>query len=192
MQINKPSTLIYVQKINPESHSGIANIKSIMKIRHNFSATDLVPLPFFFIEKKTFLDKASWHSWESLVCPHGRLLLNYFDIYPSKKYSNLLYKEEHRNIQSSRILRFERELIKPNAVFYNKLLLGITMLPKAIAEALLESDPAKLEIFRIFLQLWSSEKCTDCVQYYRKIGSHRIIERYLFLRYQTQSSGNLF
>lgn len=117
--------------------------------------------------------------------------MNYFDIFASKKYSHLLYKHEHDNICSSKTLRFERQMLEEKAFFFNKLLLGTTLLPKSIAEALVESDPAKAEAFKAITKIWSSEKCPDCLIFYKSIRKIRIVERYLFLRYQTMTLGNL-
>ena len=189
-KIKHPKELIYVQMSNP-SASFSKNVLSIMQARHSFPPEELVPLPFFFIEKKAFLRTSNWDNWRSMICPHGRLLLNYFDVYPNKKYSNLLYRNEHRNIENSKTLRFERELLKCDSIFFNKLILGTTLLPQPIAEALIENDKEKVEVIGALSTIWDSEKCPACLHFYKTIRKIRIVERYLFLRYQTVSLSKL-
>lgn len=183
--------MVYIQKLSASAESSSANIRSILKTRHDLPTSDLFPVPFFYIEKRAFLGQTSWQAWQSLVCHHDRLLINYYDIYDVKQYRNILYAGEHDNISSSRILRYERQMVDPKSVFYNKILLGVTMLPKPIAEALLEDDPAKLEIFRMFCGLWSPVPCFHCHDFYQNIKRKRIVERYLFLRYQTYLTGTI-
>lgn len=185
-------SMVYSQKLNPASEACSANIKSILKTRNQLDVTELVPLPFFFIEKMAFLGQTSWQAYHSLLCSHGKLLLNYYDIFDTKHYHNLLYANEYKNIENSKTLRYERQLIHPSSVFYNKLLLGITMLPKPIAEALLENDPVKLEIFKIIKNILSPLKCTGCLNFYGEVRRIRVVERYLFLRYQTYSKGSRY
>ncbi len=34
-----------------------------MQIRHEFEDKDLMPLPYFYIEKRVFLGEADWKGW---------------------------------------------------------------------------------------------------------------------------------
>lgn len=76
--------------------------------------------------------------WSPIICSHKRLKLNYYDIYPAKQYRNLLYLKEYENVEHSKILRPERDLIHTRSYFLNKLLLGTTLLPKSVVEYILE------------------------------------------------------
>lgn len=187
-KIKHPKQLIYSQQDNPSS-SMSKNLLSIMKARHDFPKAELVPLPFFYVEKRAFLGKSSWDSWRSMVCEHDNLLLNYSDVYPAKRYHKLLYSNEYLSIARSKTLRFEREQLQPEAVFFNKLLLGTTLLPRPIAEALVEAENDKIEAVGAIASLWKSDTCAQCLRFYKTIRKIRIVERYLFLRYQTVTLG---
>ena len=97
---------------------------------------------------------------------------------------------EASNIDHSKTLRFERQQLQRGAVFYNKLMLGTTLLPKAIAEALVETDYDKTEAVAAIASLWRPNTCIQCLRFYKSIRKIRIVERYLFLRYQTVTLGS--
>ena len=118
----------------------------MMQVRHELENTDLMPLPYFYIEKRVFLGEADWKGWQQMICQHGRLLINYYDIYSQKQYSNLLYPNEYKNIETSRMLRWERSRLSSKSSCYNKILLGTTLLPKPIVECLLDDDDNKKKI----------------------------------------------
>lgn len=188
--IKHPKQLIYMQTDSQgESRIG-KQLISIMKTRHEFKTSDaLVPLPFFYAEKTAYLGHCDWQSWQALLCVHGKLLMNYFDIYKTKTYSNLLYKNEYENLKQSKTLRIEREQLTGSSVFFDKLMLGTTLLPLPIAEALLESDPIKSSALDTLARLWDPTPCAQCSVFYASVRKVRVFERYLFLRYQTAALG---
>ena len=163
LRIVSPRMMIYTQK--PQKTEFSSNMISLMKVRHEilqslpstresgsvdtkllYRPQDLMALPFFLVEKQSYLRSPDWKGWRQMLCPHGRLMITYYDLYPPKKYKNLLYKGEYANIQNSRTLRPEREQLKADHAGFNKILLGTTLLPKSIAEAMLENVALDLNL----------------------------------------------
>ena len=165
------------------------NIMSIMKIRHELSNELLIPLPYFYIEKKVFLGHSYWQHTDQMICPHNHLMINYFDVYPPKHYKNLLYSAEYSNIENSKVLRPERQKIQSASYFYKKMLLGTTLLPASIVESLIEKDSVNKPAIEKIISIWSQKKCTECLRFYTRMKRLRIVEKYLFLRYHTPVIG---
>ena len=84
-----------------------------MKLRRDMDISELrYPLPFFYMEKKIFLQDKPSLDCEGMFCKHGRFHLSYYDVYPLKKYKNLLYPNEYKNIETSLTLKPERLLLR--------------------------------------------------------------------------------
>ena len=135
-KVKDPQTLIYVVKNTDQA--GSDNLKSVMQLRHELNVQELMPLPFYYVEKKVFLGTANKINYRNMMCPHRRFNLAYHDIYPPKKYKNLLYHNEYKNIENSRVLKPERSLISMKDMYLNKLLLGTTLLPASIVDYILD------------------------------------------------------
>lgn len=173
------------------------NLKTLMQLRHELPAAEkLYPLPFFYMEKRVLLGQLPALEWRAVYCPHGRFTLNYFDVFAPKRYRNLLYEGEHKNIENSKMLKPERAMIHQTSFFLNKLLLGTTLLPKAVVDCIFEgvgmnnqhadSLPARDKLYKA----WEQPKCELCMEYYNKVKKRREVERYLFLKYQSKAPGN--
>ncbi len=182
-----PRSLVYTQK-NPDPATS-RNIQSLMKIRHELSSEGLLPLPYFYIEKKVFLGDASWQGFEQMACPHGHLMLNYFDVYQPKEYKQLLYPREYANIEQSKVLKPERSLLSTPSFFFKKILLGTTFLPRSIVESLLEKDKVNKSMASCIMDSFSHRRCKQCFEFYSRLRKLRTVERYLFLKYQTVTIG---
>lgn len=187
VHVKYPRSLVYTQK-NPDPATS-RNIQSLMKIRHELSSESLLPLPYFYIEKKVFLGDASWQGFEQMTCPHDHLMLNYFDIYKPKEYKNLLYPREYANIEQSKVLKPERSLLSTPSFFFKKILLGTTLLPKSIVESLLEKDKVNKPVARRIIDTFSHRRCKQCFEFYTRLRKLRTVERFLFLKYQTVQVG---
>lgn len=127
--------VIYQQEIKSKGVSD--NLRSLVQNRLQLAEV-CYPLPFYYIEKRTILGLLPSVDWSPIICSHARLKLNYYDIYPAKQYRNLLYSKEYENVENSKILRPERDMIHSRSYFLNKLLLGTTLLPKSVVEYILE------------------------------------------------------
>lgn len=127
--------VIYRQEIKNKDVS--QNLRSLVQNRQHLSEV-CYPLPFYYIEKRSILGMIPSADWRPIVCQHRRLRVNYYDVYQAKQYRNLLYANEYENVENSRILRPERDLIHTGSYFLNKLLLGTTLLPKSVVEYILE------------------------------------------------------
>ncbi len=98
-----------------------------------------------------------------MVCEHGRLLINYYDIYSHKEYSNLLYPNEYKNIENSRTLRWERKRLSDKSACFNKILLGTTLLPRPIVECLLDGEGDKKKIAAAMGKIFDDKVCSSCL-----------------------------
>jgi len=184
--ISRPNIIIYANKIQDQSASD--NLRNLVKLRHEMEGQeDLFPLPFFFVEKKVFLGLAPKINWESMFCQHRRFLLNYYDIYRPKKYKNLLYDNEYKNIEHSKTLRPERAMLSERHYYLNKLILGTTLLPKSVVDYILDTMVGAKRIKSLVFEAWEAKKCQHCLQSLNLIRKRRTVERYLFLKYQTKT-----
>lgn len=193
--LRSAKTVIYKQRIKNQAVAD--NLKNVIKLRHELPDTEkLYPLPFFFMEKRVLLGQKPSLDWNSVYCPHDSFVLNYLDVFQARSYKNLLYDREYSNIENSRILKPERQLIHKKSYFLNKLLLGTTLLPKSVADCVFEECCSKTmnsdwEAARDkFYDAWDRPRCEDCMAHFSKIKRRREVERYLFLKYQSKSSDN--
>jgi hypothetical protein len=184
LKIKNPKLMVYYQK--PEKSEFSSNVISLMKVRHEllqplpsiresdckeqklkYKHEDMMAVPFFLVEKQSYLRSPEWIGWEQMLCQHGKIMITYYDVYPAKKYKNLLYKGEYASIQNSRTLRPERTQVRENHAGFNKILLGTTLLPKMIVEALLQN----VRKFSIRAQIREMH-----VQKYRKYGMILVVQ----------------
>ena len=173
--------------LKPKNDSAATHMMNLMRLRHELENEKLLPLPFYYVEKKTFLNEAVWTDWPQMVCSHGNLQINYYDIFNPKHYKNLLYDNEYKNIEHSKTLKPERQALSSSYFALNKIILGTTLLPASIVHHLMELDPAKQKIYPHILHLFSPQKCSACLHDQHRLRRVRVVERYLFLRYQSES-----
>ena len=193
----KVLSLVYTKTVPGVPDANIAVLKSMLPIRQDLleglPPSSVIPLPCYFYEKSVCLaSPPAVNCWKGLFCIHKRLLISYYDLYPPKKYKNLLYKGEYANIQNSRTLRPEREQIRGGMDPHrSKLLLGSTLLPVPVVESILESQPEGRASFQLLKQAWENPSCSACLSYFTKLKLTRSVERYLFLKYQTKEDGTV-
>lgn len=193
--LRSAKTVIYKQRIKNKAVAD--NLKNVIKLRHQLPESEkLYPLPFFFMEKRVLLGQMPSLDWSSLYCPHGHFVLNYYDVFNPKTYTKLLYDNEHKNIENSKMLRPERNLIHKKSFFLNKLLLGTTLLPRSVADCVFEgSDSSKMQNDwenardRLY-HAWELPRCNQCLSYFTRVKRKREVERYLFLKYQSKVAEN--
>ena len=181
-----PKFLVYTQKIVDQAKAD--NLKSLVKLRHELVDEDLQPLPFYYAEKMVFLGSSLNMNYHQTLCEHGKFILNYYDVFKPKKYFNLVYPNEYQAIDSSRTLRPEREQLADGVYNMNKLLLGTTMLPRSVVEYIYDEYSYGKMLKEYVAAVWKAPKCRDCVEKYGSIRKRRVVERYLFLKYQTKKS----
>lgn len=138
-QIKNP-IIVYYQRVLGKDNER-ANLESSVKVRLEIELEkdQLMPLTSFYCEKKLLLGSSPSPNYKQLLCPHDNLMAGYYDVYPQKRYKNLLYEEEKKIIDSKKSLKLERSLFHERYFTYNRVVLGTTMIPKPIGEYLLEN-----------------------------------------------------
>lgn len=195
----KNPIIIYYQRILRKDTER-ENLESNVKLRLDLELKEdqLMPITSFYCEKKLLLGASPGMCYKQLLCHHNNLLISYYDVYQPKKYRNLLYEEEKKLIEIKKSLKLERGLFHPKYMMFNKILLGTTMMPCPIGEYLLESvilpnqDSTSKKRFSEFKEAWQKKTCLQCIKDFKEIKNRRIVEQYLFLKYQTQPSSRLF
>lgn len=138
-RVRHPTMLVYAA-VNPKQAKA-DQIYNLVATRHELG-TELLdrlsPLPFYTIEKRAILGLTDSKSILSMLCPHKKLAPGYYDVYKPKQYRHILYEEEPANVKQTRTLQPERLALRRGQHTFNRLLLGTTLLPTAVVEALLE------------------------------------------------------
>lgn len=106
----------------------------------------MLPLPSYYCEKRVLMGTISKLDLRAYLCHHDNLIINYYDIYPGKKYKKLLYNAERKLIESKKSLKPERDLLCENSTMFNKILIGTTMLPEVLVDYLLDHVGFRLKI----------------------------------------------
>ncbi len=180
--------LYYQQILAPDGPRD--NLESAIKLRFEMGEdTQLVPLPNFYCEKRILLGASCNLKLDAYLCEHKRIIPAYYDIYPTKIYKNILYNAERDMISAKKSLKPERDLISTQSFALNKMLIGTTLIPKAIADYIIDSDLGSLVVSKEFFEAWNSKKCDDCILSYEKIKKRRVVEQYLFLKYENYPVG---
>lgn len=136
--IRNPVLLIY-QMASPkdgERENLESNIKTRLEL--GLKTADYFPLPSYFCEQRVLLGSRTPLYLSSYLCSHKKLQVGYYDIYEQKKYRKLLYEDEKKMIANKKTLRPERDLIVPSSGYFNRVLLGTTMIPKPIFDYIVD------------------------------------------------------
>jgi hypothetical protein len=136
----KNPIIVYYQRVMGKDAER-DNLESSIKIRNeiNLDIEQLMPMTSFYCEKKLLLGSNPSSNYKQLLCQHDNLMAGYYDVYPQKRYKNLLYEQEKKMIDNKQSLKLERSLFDDRYFTYNRVVLGTTMIPKPIGEYLLES-----------------------------------------------------
>lgn len=136
----KNPIIVYYQRVMGKDAER-DNLESSIKIRNeiNLDKEQLMPMTSFYCEKKLLLGSNPSSNYKQLLCQHDNLMAGYYDVYPQKRYKNLLYEQEKKMIDAKQSLKLERSLFDDRYFTYNRVVLGTTMIPKPIGEYLLES-----------------------------------------------------
>lgn len=182
-QIRNPVILYYQQVLQKDSER--ENLESNVKTRLGLELQpyEYFPLPSYYCEKRILLGVNSPLNLGYYLCPHLKLILNYNDIYPAKKYKKLLYDAEKKLIEQKKTLILERSMLREDRTTYNKILLSSTLLPKPIVDYVLDYDKESKKHYKDFLDAFIGEKCRTCLDSYTAIKRRRAVEQYLFLKY---------
>jgi len=183
-QIRNPVILYYQQVLHKDSER--ENLESNVKTRLGLELQpyEYYPLPSFYCEKRILLGVNSPLNLSFYLCQHSNLILSYNDIYPAKKYKKLLYEAERKLIEQKKTLILERSMLREDKTTYNKVLLSCTMLPKPIVDYVLDYDKESKRHYKDFLDAFIGKKCSVCLDTYNRIKRRRVVEQYLFLKYQ--------
>ena len=94
-------------------------------------------------------------------------------------------------IAVKKTLKPERDLLTPDSISFCKIVLGATLIPKPIADFFTDSDSTCSNSSNQFVNAWNTKKCDQCIEEFDKVKGRRLVEQFLFLKYERIPISNL-